>query len=89
MNLYLVSMRSVWFGEIFGLMNKVTYPLKCLSVCVSELTEEGMRDLCAMGPTIESLELEYIERLESFKENIYSFIIFKLIVFILNKNRCY
>ena len=75
----LFAKQTVWYENIFGLMNQVTYPLKVLSINVNELTKDEIRDLYAMASTIESLKLEYTKRLEVFfLKNIYSCVFFKL-----------
>ena len=49
--------------SILGQMSQVIYPLKSLSIFVDDFTDEGLKSLCSMGSTLESLELYYAYRL--------------------------
>lgn len=57
--------------SILDQMSRVVYPLDSFSIYVVILTNEGIRNLCAMGSTIKSLELCYGWRLYIFLTSIY------------------
>lgn len=45
--------------ETIKLMSQVEYPLKVCSISVDNISEEVMKNLCAMGSTIEILKLSF------------------------------
>ena len=47
-------------------MNKVNYPIKSLSIRLHTITDKGMKDLAALGSTMESLNIMYYERSDLF-----------------------
>ena len=49
-------------GNVLKVMNQVMFPIKTLSICLDNITKEGMKNLCNMGSTIEILDLTYISR---------------------------
>ena len=58
--------RTILDENIFHEMSKVTYPIKSFSVYVENLTDAGLKNLCAMGSALECLHLQYEYRLRTF-----------------------
>ena len=58
--------RTILDESILHDMSKVNYPIKSFSIYVDNLTDAGLKNLCAMGSAIERLHLQYRYRLRTF-----------------------
>lgn len=49
-------------GDVLNVMSQIEYPIKNLSIYVDNISDERLSALCAMGSTIECLDLKYYSR---------------------------
>lgn len=52
--------------NMLKVLNELDYPIKTLSLRLHTITDEGMKNLAALGSNLESLDLTYIKRFDLF-----------------------